>query len=317
VNFWISRLLRLLAVLLAVSFIAFTFVSLLPGDTVDAMLGANASQEDRDAVRADLGLDDPLLIRYVDWLGDAVRGDLGVSYRTNQPVAEAIRERLPVTLELVALSQLIAFLLAVPIAIFGAMRPGSWLDKLLSAGQLTLLAIPSFLMALLFMAAFAVNLGWFPTTGYTPLGDGILDNLRSLLLPAAAMGLETVPMYARVLRTDLVNALDQEFIWYARAKGNSTSRIMIHHALRPASIGTVTLGGITIGRMIGGAVLVETIFALPGLGRFTIDAVNNRDFMALQGAVVVATVGFVTVNFLVDILHGIIDPRIRTAEAVR
>lgn len=309
-----SRLLRLAAVLLTVSFVAFTFLGLLPGDTVDAVLGANATPEAREAARIELGLDEPVLVRYVEWLGGAVQGDLGISYRTRQPVAEAIVERLPVTVELVVLSQLLALLVAVPLAVAGALRPGSVLDRLSTAGQLGLLAAPSFLLALLLMVVFAVRLGWFPTTGYTPLLDDPFDNLRSLLLPATALGLETVPMYARVLRTDLARTLDEEFVWTARAKGLPVRRVVLRHALRPASIGTVTLSGITVGRMLGGAVLVETIFALPGLGRFTIDAVNNRDFMALQGAVVVATVGFVVVNFVVDSLHGVIDPRIRGAQ---
>ena len=314
-TFWVTRVLRLVAVLLAVTFATFAFVSLLPGDTVDAILGPNASQEDRDAAREDLNLDAPIVVRYVQWLGDAVQGDLGVSYRTNQPVSEAIQQRIWVTLELVLLSQLIAFLIAVPMAVLGAMRPGSLLDRGLSVVQLSLLSIPGYLFAVLLMAVFAVQLGWFPTTGYTAFLDGPLDNLRSLFLPSLALALETVPVYARVLRTDLVTTFDEDYVGFARAKGLPTKHIVMRHAVRPASIGTVTLAGITVGRMIGGAVLIETIFALPGIGRFTIDAINNRDFMALQGAVVVATVGFVVVNFAVDVLHGVIDPRIRAAGA--
>jgi peptide/nickel transport system permease protein len=308
-----SRLLRLVAVLLAVTAASFSMVSLLPGDMVTTVLGANATEEDRDAVRAELRLDDPLPVRYVRWLGDAVTGDLGQSYRTRQPIAEALGERLGVTLQLVVLSQLIALALAVPMAIFGAVRPGSWLDRALSAVQLALLATPGYLVAIALMALFAVQLGWFATTGYVPWSDSPLGSLKSLLLPAIALGLEPVAMYARVLRTDLIATFDQDFVWFARAKGNPPSRIVLRHAMRPSSIGVVTLGGITLGRMIGGTVLVESIFALPGLGRFTIDAISNRDFMALQGAVVVLTVGFVVVNFAVDMLHGVIDPRIRTA----
>ncbi len=306
-----SRLLRLVAVLLAVTFASFSMISLLPGDLVTNMLGANASEADRAAVREDLHLDDPLPVRYVQWLGDAVQGDLGSSYRTRQPVAEALGQRMGVTLQLVALSQLIALMLAIPMAIFGALRPGSWLDRILGGIQLAMLATPGYLVALTLMAVFAVKLGWFDTTGYVPFTDDPLGNLQSLLLPAIALALEQVALYARVLRTDLISTFDQEYIWYARAKGNSTSRIVFHHALRPASIGLVTLTGVSVGRLIGGTVLVETIFALPGLGRYTIDAINNRDFMALQGAVVVLTVGFVLVNFVADMLHVVIDPRIR------
>lgn len=310
------RLARLVAVLLAVTFASFAMVSLLPGDMVTALLGERATPEDQAAVRAELRLDDPLPVRYVTWLGDAVQGDLGVSYRTRQPVAEALGQRIWVTLELVVLSQLVALALAVPMAVFGALRPGGWLDRVLSGTQLALLALPGYLLALGLIAIFAVRLGWFDTTGYVPLRDDPLGNLRSMALPAIALGLEQVAMYARVLRTDLVTTFDQDFIWLARAKGNPTSRIVMRHALRPASLGTVTLAGITLGRLIGGAVLIETIFALPGLGRFTIDAINNRDYMALQGAVVVATVGFVVVNVAVDLLHSVLDPRIRATVRV-
>lgn len=307
----LPRLVRLIAVLLAVTAASFSMVSLLPGDTVTAVLGARASDADKAAARAQLHLDDPLPVRYGHWLVDAVQGDLGTSFRTRQPVTEALGQRIGVTLELVLLSQIIALALAVPMAIFGALKPGSWLDRVLSGAQLAMLATPGYLVAVTLMAIFAVKLGWFATTGYVHLSDDPFGNLKSLLLPSIALGLEQVALYARVLRTDLVTTFDQDFIWFARAKGNTTSRIVVHHALRPSSIGVVTLTGISVGRMIGGTVLVETIFSLPGLGRFTIDAINNRDFVALQGAVVVLTVGFVLVNFLADILHGVLDPRIR------
>lgn len=310
------RLLRLIAVLVAVTAASFAMISLLPGDTVDSVLGQNATEEQRAQARADLDLDDPLPLRYARWVGDAVTGDLGISYRTRQPVAEALGERIWVTLELVLLSQLIALALAVPMAVFAALRPGSWLDRTLSGLQLAMLATPVYLVALGLMAIFAVNLGWFSTTGFTRFTEDPLMNLKSLLLPAIALGLEQVAVYARVLRSDLIATFDQDFIWSARAKGNSTTRIVVRHAFRPSSIGLLTITGVSVGRMIGGTVLVESIFALPGLGRFTIDAISNRDFMALQGAVVVLTVGFVLVNFAVDILHTVIDPRIR-AEVAR
>lgn len=306
-----TRLLRLLAVVVAVTFASYSMVSLLPGDVVTAVLGENSTAADRAAARSELHLDDSLPVRYGRWVGEAVTGNLGVSYRTHQPVSEAIGQRIWVTLELVLLSQLFALVLAIPMAIFAALRPGSWLDKTLSGLQLGMLATPGYLVAIVLMTVFAVKLGWFDTTGYTHFTDSPFGNIKSLTLPSVALGLEQVAIYARVLRTDLVNTFNQDFIWFARAKGNSTRRIVVRHALRPSSIGLTTLTGVSVGRMIGGTVLVESIFALPGLGRYTIDAINNRDFMALQGAVVVLTVGFVLVNFAVDLLHGVIDPRIR------
>lgn len=307
---------RLVAVLIAVTAASFVMINLLPGDTVTTILGQNSTEEQRVAARRELGLDDPLPIRYVRWVGDAITGDLGISYRTRQPVAKALSERIGVTVELVLLSQFLALVLAVPMGILGALRSGSWIDRILSGAQLAMLATPAYLVAVALMAVFAVRLGWFTTTGYTPFTENPLMNLKSLVLPSVALGLEQVAIYARVLRTDLLATFDQDFIWLARAKGNSTAKIVRRHALRPSSIGLVTIGGVSLGRMIGGTVLIESIFALPGLGRFTITAIDNRDFMALQGAVVVLTVAIVVVNFLVDLLHGAIDPRIR-AEAPR
>ncbi len=309
-----SRLFRLLAVVMAVTFASYSMVSLLPGDVVTAVLGERATEADRVAARHDLHLDDPLPVRYGRWVAEAVTGDLGTSYRTHQPVSEAIGQRIWVTLELVFLSQLLALALAIPMAIFAALRPGSWIDRVMSGLQLGMLAVPGYLVAIVLMTVFAVKLGWFDTTGFVHFTDSPFGNIKSLLLPSVALGFEQVALYARVLRTDLVNTFNQDFIWYARARGLRTRRIVTHHALRPSSIGLVTLTGVSVGRMIGGTVLVESIFALPGLGRYTIDAINNRDFLALQGAVVVLTLGFVLVNFVVDILHGVIDPRIRAEE---
>jgi peptide/nickel transport system permease protein len=299
---------------MAVTFASYSMVSLLPGDVVTAVLGERATEADRVAARHDLHLDDPLPVRYGRWVAEAVTGDLGTSYRTHQPVSEAIGQRIWVTLELVFLSQLLALALAIPMAIFAALRPGSWIDRVMSGLQLGMLAVPGYLVAIVLMAVFAVKLGWFDTTGFVHFTDSPFGNIKSLLLPSVALGFEQVALYARVLRTDLVNTFNQDFIWYARARGLRTRRIVTHHALRPSSIGLVTLTGVSVGRMIGGTVLVESIFALPGLGRYTIDAINNRDFLALQGAVVVLTLGFVLVNFVVDILHGVIDPRIRAEE---
>jgi peptide/nickel transport system permease protein len=305
------RVARLLIVLLLVTFASFSMVSLLPGDEVITVLGAKASAADQAAARHDLHLDSPLPVRYGYWLGHAVRGDLGRSYRTRQPVAEALGQRMTVTLELVVMSQLLALVIAVPMAILGALRPGSILDRVLGGVQLAMLATPAYMVALLLLAFFALRLGWFPTTGYTPFGTSPLQNLRSLLLPSIALGLEQVAIYARVLRAELIQTFDMDFVWLARAKGASTSRIVFRHTLRPSSAGLLTLTGVTLGRMIGGTVLAEVIFGLPGLGKFTIDAISNRDFLALQGAIVVLTVGFVLVNFLVESLQGVLDPRTR------
>jgi peptide/nickel transport system permease protein len=311
VSWLAARLAHLLAVVLAVTFATFAMVSILPGDTATAQLGPNATEEEREQLREELGLNDPLPVRYLRWLGDAVTGDLGTSTRTGQPITEALGQRMSVTLQLVLFSQVFALVLAVPMAVLSALRPGSWVDRFLTASSLAFLAVPGYLVAVALLAVFAVRLGWFPTTGYVRFTEDPLGNLQSLVLPAIALGLDSVAMYSRVLRADLAATFDMDHMWLARAKGLPTGRIVTRHAMRGASIGMVTLLGITAGRLIGGTVLIETIFSLPGLGRFTIDAITNRDFVALQGAVVVLTVGFVVVNFAVDIAHGFLDPRIR------
>jgi peptide/nickel transport system permease protein len=303
---------RLLVVLVAVTFASFTMVSLLPGDTVDAVLGARATEEAREEAREELNLDDPIVVRYSAWLGDAVQGDLGTSYRTNQPVSEAIGQRLGVTIELVLLSQLFALLLAVPMAIVAARRPGSNVDRGTNGVALGLLAVPSYMAAVGLITVFAVKLDWFPTTGFTRITENPVENLRSLILPALALALPEVALYMRLMRSEMVEVLQQDYITAAHAKGLPNRYVTLRHAIRPSSFALVTLLGITIGRMIGGTILVESIFGIPGLGRYTIDAINNRDFVALQGAVVVFTVAFVVINFLVDRSYGVLDPRVQT-----
>ena len=305
------RLLRLVLVLLAVTAASFSMISLLPGDTVDSVLGAKASSQDREQARQELNLDDPIPVRYAAWLSDATKGDLGKSYRTKQPVTEAIRQRIGLTLELVLLSQLIALLIATPIAIASALRPGKWLDQTSSALSLGMLAAPAYMLAVGMLAIFSAKLHWFAPIGFTRISENVFEHFRTLTLPSLALALPEVAIYMRMLRSELINTFQQNFIWFARAKGLSIRKIVVRHALRPSSTGVITVAGVTMGRMIGGTVLVENIFALPGLGGYTIDAITNRDFLALQGAIVVFAVGFVMINFVVDMLYGILDPRIR------
>ncbi len=307
----LARLVRLVLVLLAVTAASFSMISLLPGDTVDSVLGAKASAQDREKAREELHLNDPLPVRYVSWLSHATQGDLGKSYRTKQPVAEAIQQRIGLTLELVVLSQLIALLIATPMAVASALRPGKWLDQTSSALSLGMLAAPAYMLAVGMLAVFSAKLHWFSPTGFTRISEDVLDHFRTLTLPSLALALPEVAIYMRLLRSELINTFQQDYIWFARAKGLGTGAIVRRHALRPSSVGVITVAGVTMGRMIGGTVMVESIFALPGLGGYTIDAITHRDFLSLQGAIVVFTVAFVIINFLVDILYGVLDPRTR------
>jgi len=206
---------------------------------------------------------------------------------------------------------LIALLIATPIAIASALRPGKWLDQTSSALSLGMLAAPAYMLAVGMLAIFSAKLHWFAPIGFTRISENVFEHFRTLTLPSLALALPEVAIYMRMLRSELINTFQQDFIWFARAKGLSIRKIVVRHALRPSSTGVITVAGVTMGRMIGGTVLVENIFALPGLGGYTIDAITNRDFLALQGAIVVFAVGFVMINFVVDMLYGILDPRIR------
>jgi peptide/nickel transport system permease protein len=252
-------------------------------------------------------------VRYVKWLGDAVTGDLGRSFRTRQPVSDAIGERLAVTIQLMLMAQLMALAFALVVAPLSALRPGKLYDRGMTALSFALLAVPTFIGGLVLLYLFAVRFQLLPATGYTPLEDGVVESVKSLLLPAAALAAPEAAVYARVLRSEMVNTLQEDYILTARANGIPTWRILFGHALRPSSFPLITLMGISIGALIGGSVIVESLFGLPGIGRLAVDSVTNRDFVTLQGVVALVTVGYVVVNFLVDLSYYALDPRVRRA----
>jgi peptide/nickel transport system permease protein len=305
------QLFRFLLVLLAVTAITFLMVHLLPGDVAYTIGGESASAEDIRAIQKDLGLDRGLGVRYCAWLGRVLKGDLGRSYLTREPVLDAICARLPVTLELLILSQLLALLLALPTGIISAYRSGSRTDRLISAGGFATISVPSFVMSLLAIYLFSVKLRWLPATGYIPLSEGLWANLKSFMLPALSIALIEGVVLMRVLRSDMITTLQQNYILMAKAKGLPPWKIFLHHALRPSAFTLITVFGIQVGRLLGEAVIVETIFALPGMGRLLIDAIYGRDPLIVQGCVLVITAGYVTINAVVDILYAVLDPRIR------
>ena len=306
------KLLRSLFVVLAVTAITFLMVNILPGDAAYVVGGADATLEDIEAIRKDIGLERNLLIRYFLWLGNTVRGDFGVSYLTREPVLDAICSRLPVTIELLIISQCIALLLALPAGIASAYRNGSVFDRLVSGIGFATLSIPSFVMSLLTIYLFSIQLGWLPATGYTPLLDGPWANIKSFVLPALSIALIEWVVLMRVLRSDMITTLKQNYILMARAKGLPPWRVLLQHALRPSSFTLITVFGIQVGRYLGEAVIVETIFALPGIGRLLINAIYARDYMMVQGCILLITIGYVAINSVVDILYTLLDPRIRT-----
>ena len=303
---------RLLLVVLAVAALTFLMVNILPGDVADMIGGQGASPEDIEAIRRDLGLDRNILVRFVSWLGDLIQGDLGESYLTGEPVLHIILTRLPVTVELLVISQLFTLLLALPAGIFSAYRSGSFFDRLISIGGFATLSVPSFVMALVGIYLFAIQLHWLPATGYTSLELGFWANIRSFILPALSIALIEWVALMRVLRSDMITTLQQNYILMAKAKGLPPWKVLLHHALRPSSFTLVTILGIQIGRLLGGAVIIETIFALPGIGRLLVNAIYARDYMVVQGCILLITIGYVAINTIVDILYLILDPRIRT-----
>jgi peptide/nickel transport system permease protein len=309
---WLARqLLRLAAVMFCVTLLTYMIVNILPGDVAIVILGTLATPQDIAGLRADLGLDRPMLVRYFDWLGSALSGDLGRSYRNGEPVAQAIAARLPVSLQLMVMAQIIALSIAVPAALFSVRRPGGPVDRVSASAAFGFLAMPNFMLGILLIYLFSVTFDLLPATGFTPLSEGLWANLESMILPAATLGLIEWTVLMRVLRSDLLTTLREDFILLARAKGLPPWRVLLQHALRPSSFTLITVVGLNIGGLIGGAVIVEQIFALPGVGRLLLGGIFNRDLILVQGTVSFIAVGFVLINFLVDMLYAVLDPRVR------
>ncbi len=309
------RLVYLLPVLLAVTLLTFLSASLLPGDLAITILGEQATPEKVEALRKQMGLDLPIWQRYLVWLWDVVHGDLGRSFRTGETVLAAVVERLPVSLELMAMAEVTALVIAIPLAILCAVKNGSATDRFLTGLAFGKLSLPPFMVAILLIYLFAVSLNLLPATGWVPFAEDPIANLRSFVLPALTLAIAEWPVLMRVLRSDMIATLQEDYIAMAKAKGLRPARILLVHALKPSSLTLVTVTGINIGRLIGGALIVEVIFALPGIGRLLVGAIYARDFIILQGAVLFVAVGFVAVNFIVDMLYAVLDPRIRHGRA--
>ena len=304
------RFLHLVVVLLVVTFVTFTLVNLLPGDLALAILGNGATPEGVARVRVELGLNDPLWLRYVRWLTQIAHGDFGRSYISGEPVTEALVRSLPVSVELMALSLVLSVSLAIPTGLIAAYRAGRPVDRVLGLVASVLLAVPSFILGLVMMFLFALGLGWFPAVGYVPLSEDALANLRTLAIPAATLALVEWPGFMLILRSDAIEVLQQDYVLLAKAKGLRDGRILFRHVLKLSSFTLLTVIGLTVAALIGGALVIENIFALPGVGRLIVSAISSRDFMVVQGAVTIVAVGFVLINFAVDMLYVMLDPRV-------
>lgn len=310
----LRKLAILIPTVLAVSLLTFLLLVALEkkGNPAILVLGPQGADPEAVAqVEEDLRLNDPLAVRYASWLGDAATGDLGYSYLRRQSVSDAIVERLPVTLEIGGLALVFALLMAIPFGVFSAYRANSTADKAITTSTFGLLAVPTFVMALLLIYLFAVKLDVLPSSGWTRFTDNPSKNLQGAILPALSLGLAEFAVYSRLLRTDMISTLQQDFITMAKAKGLPTWRILLRHALRPSSLSLVTVVGLQVGGLIGGSVIIEQLFALPGLGRLLVESIIGRDLITVQGVVLFLSVSYVVVNFLVDLLYAVLDPRIR------
>lgn len=306
----LGRVARLVVVFLIVSLGVTVLLDLVPGDPAYSIVGEDATPEQIQAVNDRYGFDDPLPVRYVRWLGDLVQGDLGASPNTAKPVWEAITERIPVTLELAFFSVVLAALIAIPLAVVTGYKEDSWHDRGVSAGSSAIVATPSFLMALALVWWFAVKLDWLPTQGWVRLTEDPVGNLEHALLPILSLALVEMVILQRVVRTDIIHTLGEDYVFAASAKGIPTRRILFRHALRPSLFSAITLIGISIGRLIGGTVIVEQIFALPGLGSLLLNAIATRDLITVQGVVAFMAIVYLVVNLLVDIVYSALDPRV-------
>jgi len=305
------RVVSLGLVLVLVSMITYLMIDALPGDPATAVLGPGATPETIAVVRSDLSLDKPLPVRYGIWLGRAVRGDLGVSYRTGEVVTEAIRHRLGTSLELLGITQLLAVLLAVPAALLSARRERGRLDRYLSSGSFVAVAMPQFAFGILLLVIFARKLGWFPVSKYAAFGDDPVANLHALVLPVVTLAVPLAGIYYRVLRTDLMQTLRSDHISFARAMGLSRRRVLLGRSLRPSSLTLISVIGLNTAFLLGGAAIVERLFSLPGLGAFLTEAVATQDVVKVQGAALTVAVVYVVANLTVDLLLTVLDPRVR------
>ena len=310
-RFVARRLVATVPVLVLVSLGVFLLIHMVPGDPVDVMLGESEDPVARESLRRELGFDQPLYVQYATWLTRVVQGDLGRSVRTHQSVLDDVGHRLRPSLELAAGAMTIAILVALPLGIATATHRNSKLDTVGTGFVLFGICMPNFVLALLLIFVFGVSLHWLPISSYSdPLQDP-LNGLKALTLPSLTLGLALAAVIARTLRSSLLETLSEDFVKTARAKGLDEVAVIIRHALKNALIPVVTVIGLQFGTLIGGAVITEYIFALPGVGRLVVDAIFARDYPQVQGVVLVIAVGFILSNLVVDIVYGWLDPRIR------
>jgi peptide/nickel transport system permease protein len=307
----VRRLAAMIPVLVIVTFGVFTLIHLTPGDPIDAMMGESYDPAAKDRLRAELGLDRPIYMQYLSWIERVLVGDFGRSIRDNQPVIENVAIRIGVTVQLAAYAMIISLIVAFPVGILSATHRNSPIDGFGTMFALFGICMPNFLIALLLIYLFGVTLHWLPISGYVSPSEGWMATLKSLTLPAITLGLALAAVVTRTLRSSLLETLHEDYVRTARAKGLSEQMVIRRHALKNGLIPVVTILGLQLGTLIGGAVITEYIFALPGVGRLVVDAVFARDYPTVQGVILLISIGFVLSNLVVDVVYGWLDPRIR------
>lgn len=311
-----KRLLMAVPIVLGVSILTFMVISLIPGDPGQLLLGPQATRAQVRAVDHQLGLDQPPVTRYLNWLAGAIRGDFGHSAVSGQSVSHEIGSRLGVTFELVGLAFVVSLVLAIPVALLAARRPNRLLDRVSMLLSISGLSLANYVLALLLALVFAVEFSLFPAIGFTPISQSLLGNLHSLTLPAISIGFPLFCFYTRFLRGDLIEQMQNEdYIVTARAKGVGPWQVLIRHAFRNSSFGLITVVGLNLGTLIGVTVIIEQIFSLPGIGQLLLQAINTRDFVVVQAVVVVFATVVVLANLVADLLYAVLDPRIRYGDA--
>lgn len=306
------RVLFAIPLLLAVSVLTFALMEAVPGDPARTIAGMNATAAQVEGVRKQLGLDQPQVLRYLGWLGGFVTGDLGKSMVSGQTVGSMLAQRLPVTVELVLLAFVVSLVVAVPVAIIAARRPGGVFDRVVMVVSMTLLAVPNYVMALLLVIVFAVILHVLPAIGYVSVSTDLIGNLRSVTLPVLALGVPIACFYARFLRSDLVEQMNSaDYVETARAKGVGPWKVLWLHGFRNSSFGLLTLVGLNVGGLIGGTVIIEQIFSMPGLGVMLLQGVGSKDIAVVQACVFIFAAVAIFANLFVDVMYAVLDPRIR------
>lgn len=312
-TFIIRRVLLMIPVLLGVTMVTFVIVRSIPGDPVQVMLGADrrTTPEQIEAIRASYGLDQPLPVQYVKWLGHVVQGDLGQSLRSRRPLTDELQLRLPVTIQLAVMAAILAAIPALVVGVIAALKRNSGVDYLATIGTLVGVSVPNFLLATLLVLVFSFKLKWLPPVGFQPLLEDPTQNLKTMIMPAVSLGLPLAAVLMRNTRSSVLEVLGQEHVRTARAKGLPQRRVLFRHILPNAGIPILTIVGIQVANLLGGTVIVEQIFGLPGVGRYVYEAIANRDYPVIQSVTLVLAFMFVLISLVVDVLYAVIDPRLR------